>query len=190
MDVYNITQTGRVLSSSAIKINKYDNKTIKLNFVFDGTISGRLYYLAMLNPVTKLYEYHPLTNGTVLLGNSISRYPGRWSCILMATEDYALDATDDIDESRLTWVSNVFNKIVVIDNFLDDDAYIGSLSYPAIDEALNTFTRNMTTIQEYVTTSGEDVTACENVLTQCQNVLAQCQLLYAQIQAIYERMSG
>ena len=190
MDVYSITQTGRVLSSAPIKINKYDNRTIKLQFDLDNSIDGRMLFFAMLNPITDEYQYFPITDGSLLLGNSVSRYPGKWSCILMATNDYVLDEITDIDETKVTWVSNTFNKIIVVDNFLDDDAYEGEISYPAYEQAAQYYKIEADNIAAIATTCDSDKEECQRILTSCRELYTQMQQLYNQMIELYERMSG
>lgn len=182
---YVITQTGKSLSSEKIKLNKYDNKVSRLVFNLDGTIPGNLLFLAMKNPVTGEYFYSPVTDNAVVIGNSVTRYPGRWDCILLATEDYELDVTGDIDEERLTYVSDELRRVVVIDNFLDDDAYIGTLSYPAMDTALEKFAHEFRDLYDLVQQVGDDVGLCQNFKNQSEDILVQMQGLLTNMTAMY-----
>lgn len=169
---YNITQTGKVLSSDKIKINKFDNRVSRLTFSLDGTIPGRL-YIALKNPITKSYTYGLLTDDAYIIGSEISNYVGRWDILLIAvSEDYDLDEAGDIDQEKLTYVSNELKKIVVIDNFLDDNCE--KISHPAIDAAIDDFARNRDELENNLLQSGNDVTACEEILEQCKDILAQC----------------
>lgn len=185
---YKIKQVGKTLTADKIKINKFDNKVSRLLFELDGTIPGRL-YLAMKNPVTKKYFYSLLTDNAVTIGTVVSMYVGRWDVILMGvSEDYDLDELEDIDQTKITYVSDTLKKIVVIDNFLDDDCEVFSL--PALDDALDKFARNREELENNLLQTGADVTACEETLASCREVLEECQDVLADCQELYDEMSA
>ena len=131
---FNIVQTSKTLSSDKIIINKYDNKISRLFFNFDGTILGRLYF-AMLNPITNKYCMKPILNSQVIITTEVSVYPGKWSAILVGVQDDYEIIDNNIDQSKVTFVSNPFNRIIVRDNFLSDSSIEPTVN-PAIDEAL------------------------------------------------------
>ncbi len=177
---YAIIQEGKSLSSDKIKINKYDNKISRLVFTLDGTIPGRL-YLAMKNPITGRYFYNLLTDDAVIIGTSVSMYVGRWDMILLGvSEDYDLDELNDIDQEKVTYVSDTLKKLVVIDNFLSDDC--GAISYPALDEALDDFARNREEIENNLIQTGEDVSECEALLVSIQEIETECKEYLAQVE--------
>lgn len=133
-----INQTGKVLSvagaDNKIVVNKYDNDTSRIFFNLDGTIEGRL-YVALKNPKTGKYKFTPLIQKSyIIVTTTISRYPGLWEMILVGVEDPIED--DELDESKTTFVSNPFKRLLVKDNFLDDDQ-IEYVHDPAIDHALD-----------------------------------------------------
>ena len=131
---FNIVQTGKTLSSDKIIINKYDNKISRLFFNFDGTILGRLYF-AMLNPITNKYCMKPILNSQVIITTEVSVYPGKWSALLVGVQDDYEIIDNNIDQSKVTFVSNPFNRIIVRDNFLSDSSIEPTVN-PAIDETL------------------------------------------------------
>lgn len=131
---FNIVQTGKTLSSDKIIINKYENKISRLFFNFDGTILGRLYF-AMLNPITNKYCMKPILNSQVIITTEVSVYPGKWSALLVGVQDDYEIIDNNIDQSKVTFVSNPFNRIIVRDNFLSDSSIEPTVN-PAIDEAL------------------------------------------------------
>lgn len=118
-----ITQIGKELScdndNGKIIVNKYDNKVSKLIFSFDEAITGRK-YIALLNPVTKKYHIEPIINNEVVITTKISAYPGKWNLLLIATDDDYEIEDNNIDQSKVTYVSNTFGRIIVRDNFLDE----------------------------------------------------------------------
>lgn len=133
-----ITQIGKELScdndNGKIIVNKYDNKVSKLIFSFDEAITGRK-YIALLNPVTKKYHIEPIINNEVVITTKISAYPGKWNLLLIATDDDYEIEDNNIDQSKVTYVSNSFGRIIVRDNFLDESE-IEKVENPAIDEML------------------------------------------------------
>lgn len=135
---YHVQQNGKILSctdeAGKITINKYDNKVSQITFHLDGTIPGRLYF-AMLNPVTNKYFMLPVINNELIIGTEISVYPGKWKSLLIGVQDDYEVVDNDIDQSKVTYVSNEFNRIIVRDNFLDEEN-IELNSNPAIDAML------------------------------------------------------
>ena len=136
-----ITQTGKNLvcsnESGKIIINKYDNKISKFVFNLDGTIPGRLYF-ALLNPVTQKYFITPVVNNAVTITTRISGYPGIWKALLLGIEDNYEVVDENIDQSKLTYVSNEFKRIVVKDNFLSTNIEDVELTpNPEIDELID-----------------------------------------------------
>ena len=136
-----ITQTGKNLvcsnESGKIVINKYDNKISKIIFNLDNTIPGRLYF-AMLNPVTKKYSMNPLVNNSITITTEISAYPGVWNTLLLGIQDDYEIVDENIDQSKVTYVSNEFKRIVVRDNFLsENEEDIEKVENPEIDELID-----------------------------------------------------
>lgn len=177
---FEITQVGKTLTSEKIKINKYDNNISRLVFNFDGTIPDGRKYCAMKNPITGTYFFLPITNNHVVIGTNITLYVGRWDLILVVIpDDYNLDEVEDIDNTRMTYISDTLSKIIVADNFLND--VVEAVSYPAIDEALDDFAQARVTLENYVIQSGGDAASCASILAQCQDILEQCQAILAEI---------
>ena len=136
-----ITQTGKNLvcsnESGKIIINKYDNKISKINFKLDDTIPGRLYF-AMLNPVTSKYFLIPLVDNAITITTRISAYPGVWNTLLLGIEDDYEIVDENIDQSKVTYVSNEFKRVVVKDNFLSENIEdIEIAPNPEIDELID-----------------------------------------------------
>lgn len=120
---HHIKQVGKVLTctddSGKITINKYDNKTSRIIFDLDGTIPGKLYF-ALLNPKTNKYFLTPIVNNEIEITSSISVYPGIWSAIIIGADvDYEI-IDNNIDQTKLTYVSDELKRIVVRDNFLNE----------------------------------------------------------------------
>lgn len=156
---YHISQSGKVLTctdeSGKIIINKYDNKVSKIVFSLDGTVPGRLYF-ALLNPTTKEYSMTPILNNEVVIGTNVSIYPGKWSSILIGVQDDYEIQNNDIDQSKLTYVSNEFKRIVVRDNFLDE-YNIESCANPAIDELLDMLVKAQDRLENAAISAEESV---------------------------------
>lgn len=136
-----ITQVGKVLTvdndSSKIVINKYDNKISRINFKLDGTIPGRLYF-AMLNPITNKYFLLPLMENAITITTQISAYPGVWNTLLLGIQDDYEIVDENIDQGKVTYVSNEFKRIVVRDNFLSENYEdVEAVENPEIDRLID-----------------------------------------------------
>lgn len=146
---YHLKQVGKVLTctdeSNKIIINKYDNKVSRILFDFDSSIFGRLYF-AMLNPITKRYFFTPIVDNAITITTKVSAYPGAWRCLLLAVEnDYEI-VNENIDQSKVTFVSDEFRKVVVRDNFLsEDEEDIEVVNSPEIDELLDRMVETLNT---------------------------------------------
>lgn len=129
MKVYEITQAGKILScqEKIILGNKLDNIVTQLHFAFDEEIEymDGVKYVALLNPATEKYRIIPMSDDSVLIGENITAYPGKWQILVIVTktnEDKSFKESVDYDiyENLLkesVWVSNVL-KCIVRDNFL------------------------------------------------------------------------
>lgn len=144
MTDYLITQTDRTLSSSSIKLIKYENKVSRFTFNLDGTIpEGLRLYCAFLNPKTKKYFYTPVLYDIfandipyVVVGTEITLYVGKWEMLLIGiSPDSNIVDSNEIDDTLIVWSSTAFKKIVVLNTFLDDDAVV--LTHPNIEKAMN-----------------------------------------------------
>lgn len=128
MKIYNVYQSGKRLyidekenPDNKIVVNKYDNMQQTLRLISDGTLPPRLYW-ALRNPKlsNKYFILKLLNNEDLIVGTDISAYPGLWDMLLIGTdEDYIIEGTD-IDQSRLTYVSDHFGRLFVRDNFLEE----------------------------------------------------------------------
>ena len=128
MQIYNVYQSGKRLyidekeiPDNKIVCNKYDNMQQTLRLVSDGTLPPRLYW-ALRNPKlsNKYFILKLVNNEDLIVGTDISAYPGLWDMLLIGTdEDYIIEGTD-IDQSRLTYVSDHFGRLFVRDNFLEE----------------------------------------------------------------------
>lgn len=136
-----VTQVGKVLTvdndSGKIVINKYDNKISRINFKLDGTIPGRLYF-AMLNPITNKYFLLPLVENAITITTQISAYPGVWNTLLLGIQDDYEIVDENIDQGKVTYVSNEFKRIVVRDNFLSENYEdVEAVENPEIDRLID-----------------------------------------------------
>ena len=136
-----IKQSGKVLTceneSGKIIINKYDNKISKFVFQLDNTIPGRLYF-AMLNPVTNKYFISPLVDNAVTITTRVSGYPGVWKTLLLGIEEDSEIIENNIDQSKVTYVSNEFKRVVVRDNFLSENIEdVELMPNPEIDDLID-----------------------------------------------------
>ena len=128
MQIYNVYQSGKRLyidekeiPDNKIVVNKYDNMQQTLRLISDGTLPPRLYW-ALRNPKlsNKYFILKLINNQDLIVGTDISATPGLWDMLLIGTdEDYIIEGTD-IDQSRLTYVSDHFGRLFVRDNFLEE----------------------------------------------------------------------
>jgi hypothetical protein len=128
MKIYNVYQSGKRLyidekenPDNKIVVNKYDNMQQTLRLISDGTLPPRLYW-ALRNPKlsNKYFILKLVNNEDLIVGTDISAYAGLWDMLLIGTdEDYIIEGTD-IDQSRLTYVSDHFGRLFVRDNFLEE----------------------------------------------------------------------
>ena len=128
MQFYNVYQSGKRLyidekenPDNKIVVNKYDNMQQTLRLISDGTLPPRLYW-ALRNPKlsNKYFILKLVNNEDLIVGTDISATPGLWDMLLIGTdEDYIIEGTD-IDQSRLTYVSDHFGRLFVRDNFLEE----------------------------------------------------------------------
>ena len=128
MQIYNVYQSGKRLyidekenPDNKIVVNKYENEVTTLRLVSDGTLPPRLYW-ALRNPKlsNKYFILKLVNNEDLIVGTDISAYPGLWDMLLIGTdEDYIIEGTD-IDQSRLTYISDHFGRLFVRDNFLEE----------------------------------------------------------------------
>ena len=126
--IYNVYQSGKNLyidekenPDKKIVVNKYDNMQQTLRLVSDDTLPPRLYW-ALRNPKlsNKYFILKLINNEDIIIGTDISAHPGLWDMLLIGTDDdYIIEGTD-IDQSRLTYVSNHFGRLFVRDNFLEE----------------------------------------------------------------------
>lgn len=129
MKVYEITQNQKVLSceEKIILGNKLDNIVTQLHFTFDEELieMDGTKYVALLNPTTEKYKIIPMSDDSILIGENITAYPGKWQILVIITktnEDENLEGSVDYDIyqnllKESVWVSNVL-KCIVRDNFL------------------------------------------------------------------------
>lgn len=128
MQFYNVYQSGKRLyidekenPDNKIIVNKYDNMQQTLKLISDGTLPPRLYW-ALRNPKlsNKYFILKLVNNEDLIVGTDISATPGLWDMLLIGTdEDYIIEGAD-IDQSRLTYVSDHFGRLFVRDNFLEE----------------------------------------------------------------------
>lgn len=128
MQIYNVYQSGTRLyidekenPDNKIVINKYESEQKTLRLISDGTLPPRLYW-ALKNPKlsNKYFILKLVNNEDLIVGTDISAYPGLWDMLLIGTdEDYIIEGTD-IDQSRLTYISDHFGRLFVRDNFLEE----------------------------------------------------------------------
>lgn len=178
---YVITQKGQdLITDSAIKIQKYENKVSRLIFkVEDWLNENARLYAAILNPETKRYHYEPLlqTNDGndwyLVIGTSISYYVGKTKLLLIGVEpSFVLDDNITLDTTATIYVSKEFPRIVVLENFLDDISV--EVSLPNLDIALDNL---LVTYENSVVIglqTAQDLVDCNEALEQCQTDMEQC----------------
>ena len=128
MNIYNVYQSGKRLyidekenPDNKIACNKYESEQTTLRLISDGTLPPRLYW-ALRNPKLsqKYFILKLVNNEDLIVGTDISATPGLWDMLLIGTdEDYIIEGAD-IDQSRLTYVSDHFGRLFVRDNFLEE----------------------------------------------------------------------
>lgn len=143
---FEVVQSGRTLTCNEgkIVINKYDTRTQRIHFTFDELVEGSRLYVSLNNPVLNRYFISPIVDGYYEITSLISVYPGRWEMIVIGVDD-AYEITDDtIDQSKATYVSDTYKKLVVKDNFLDEESKdaIDPVQNAAIDAALDNLEKN------------------------------------------------
>lgn len=183
-----ITQIGKELScdndNGKIIVNKYDNKVSKLIFSFDEAITGRK-YIALLNPVTKKYHIEPIINNEVVITTKISAYPGKWNLLLIATDDDYEIEDNNIDQSKVTYVSNSFGRIIVRDNFLDESE-IEKVENPAIDEMLEALRIAQDRLENAAIVADENASSASADREHVDEVKQSIDNIFAELQNIQE----
>ena len=183
-----ITQIGKELScdndNGKIIVNKYDNKVSKLIFSFDEAITGRK-YIALLNPVTKKYHIEPIINNEVVITTKISAYPGKWNLLLIATDDDYEIEDNNIDQSKVTYVSNSFGRIIVRDNFLDESE-IEKVENPAIDEMLEALRIAQNRLENAAIVADENASSASADREHVDNVKQSIDNIFEELQNIQE----
>ena len=183
-----ITQIGKELScdndNGKIIVNKYDNKVSKLIFSFDEAITGRK-YIALLNPVTKKYHIEPIINNEVVITTKISAYPGKWNLLLIATDDDYEIEDNNIDQSKVTYVSNSFGRIIVRDNFLDESE-IEKVENPAIDEMLEALRIAQDRLENAAIVADENASSASADREHVDNVKQSIDNIFEELQNIQE----
>ena len=128
MQIYNVYQSGKRLyidekenPDNKIACNKYESGQTTLRLISDGTLPPRLYW-ALRNPkLSNKYFILPLINNEdLVIDTSVTATPGLWDLILVGTpDDYIIEGTD-IDQSKLTYISDTFSRLFVRDNYLEE----------------------------------------------------------------------
>ena len=186
---FHIKQTKKELTCTdtpnKIVLNKYDNKVSKIIFDFDDYITGGRLYFVMLNPITKQYSFTPIINSEIMMGTNVTVYPGIWKSILIAVQDDYEIIDNDIDQSKVTFVSNEFARIVVRNNFLDEE-HIESTSNPAIDKLLDDFYNAWETLENAAISAAESEKNSKERLASIKKYAEDINNAYEQIEEIQE----
>lgn len=186
---FHIKQTKKELTCTdtpnKIVLNKYDNKVSKIIFDFDDYITGGRLYFVMLNPITKQYSFTPIINSEIIMGTNVTVYPGIWKSILIAVQDDYEIIDNDIDQSKVTFVSNEFARIVVRNNFLDEE-HIESTSNPAIDKLLDDFYNAWETLENAAISAAESEKISKENLASVKKYADDINDTYKQIEEIQE----
>ena len=186
---FHIKQTKKELTCTdtpnKIVLNKYDNKVSKIIFDFDDYITGGRLYFVMLNPITKQYSFTPIINSEIMMGTNVTVYPGIWKSILIAVQDDYEIIDNDIDQSKVTFVSNEFARIVVRNNFLDEE-HIESTSNPAIDKLLDDFYNAWETLENAAISAAESEKNSKESLASIKKYAEDINNAYEQIEEIQE----
>ena len=186
---FHIKQTKKELTCTdtpnKIVLNKYDNKVSKIIFDFDDYITGGRLYFVMLNPITKKYSFTPIIDSEIIMGTNVTVYPGIWKSILISVQDDYEIIDNDIDQSKVTFVSNEFARIVVRNNFLDEE-HIESTSNPAIDKLLDDFYNAWETLENAAISAAESEKISKENLASVKKYADDINDTYKQIEEIQE----
>lgn len=187
---FEIVQVGKKLTcAEKILINKYDNQTSRFHFTYDGTLAGN-FYIALQNPTLNRYFIEPIVDDYYEITSAVTVYPGRWTMVLIVT-DLAYEITDDtFDQSQAIYISDEFHKIIVKDNFLneEDQDAIDPIQSAAINSLLN---RVESARQDFVTLATNAADAAESATlseTNCRNYNTNISLMYDQIVRMYNEL--
>lgn len=187
---YEIYQNGQDLScSDKIVINKYDNRTSRLHFNFEENMEGN-YYIALQNPTLNKYFIEPIVNGYYEFTSAVSVYPGRWNMVLIVT-DLTYEITDDtFDQSVALYVSNEYPKIIVKDNFLneEDKDAIDPIQSAAIDTALNNLELARNTLETMAQNAADSAENASLSEANCRNYYDETANLYSKIENMYDEI--
>lgn len=151
-DDYTIQQSGTSLSmigdANRIVVNKYSNKVTRIFFEVDELISGERLYAVLQNPITNRYRFLPLMDdNSIIITRMITNYVGAWSLLLVAVSD-EISEDEELDNSKVTFVSDVFRRLVVKDNFLDEDKV--DLTEPGTDPMIDEILDNIVKYENQV----------------------------------------
>lgn len=187
---YEVTQSGNTISCDKIIINKYENKVTKLHFTYDDTMQGTRKYVALLNPITNRYHIYPIgLDETVTLSTEMSCFPGIWQMILIATsDDYEIE-DDNIDNSKLCYVSNTLKRMIVRDNFLSEDA-IEYEENPAIQQLIDETVAMRDTLEAYALGANEDYLKASEAATTATAAAEETSLSVAQFNELVAQASS
>lgn len=184
---YEIVQNGKLLSClDKIVINKYDNKTSRFHFTYDGTLEGN-FYVALQNPTLNRYFIEPIVDDYYEITSAISLYPGRWEMILIVT-DNSYEITDNtFDQSKAVYVSDTFSKVIVKDNFLDEESKdaIDPIQSAAIDSILEELSNAKNTLEVMSQNATDSAQAAENSEIAARNYYEEVSAMYNEIVTIY-----
>ncbi len=144
----------------------------------------------MNNPVLNRYFISPIVDGYYEITSEISVYPGRWTMVVIVTDD-SYEITDDtVDQSKAVYVSNEFNKVIVKNNFLDEESKdaIDPVQNAAIDSALESLESARNTLVTMAQNAADAANAAaiseSNVTTMYNSVRP----MYNEIVAMYNQM--
>lgn len=192
---FNIVQDGKALSclEGKVVINKYENKVTVIHFDFDESIYNpesldERPYFALLNPVTEKYSYYPILDGLITITSGITAYPGAWKAILVIVgEDYEI-VDDDLDQTKVTFVSDMFTKFVVKDNFLSESS-LEPIPDPlaiTIDKALDDLMKARNELEK----AAEDATEAKIISTENKDIVVEAEKHVEQMETHVEDMKN
>lgn len=190
---FNIVQEGKALSclEGKVVINKYENKVTVIHFDFDESIYNpesldERPYFALLNPITEKYSYYPILDGLITITSGITAYPGAWKAILVIVgEDYEI-VDDDLDQTKVTFVSDMFTKFVVKDNFLSESS-LEPIPDPlaiTIDKALDDLMKARNELEK----AAEDATEAKIISTENKDTVVEAEKHVEQMETHVEDM--